>query len=292
MKKSFIIILISFAFGNLFSQEAPGYMGKKLVIEYSAIGAPSLFRVNSNGNSGIDLFPPGFKFPMNYGHKITGTYSINRKASYGASIEMYKTGVDYSGVYITQADIEDDRLVESYTYNGRYAVLNSYGLTLFKSFYSNGISPLGRHQNFGLKILYSTTDLSSIDFNAYNNNNYNNSIAVDVREYQAPSKSPSSLNWGLTYGVGINRILFDRLVFNIGFEVALMVSALSEWGEDWNTNYDFTDYTGVTNSGLADENRFNKNLSTESELHKKMGSERVFTSQFFNLKIGIGFLAY
>lgn len=287
MKNIIIIVLLSFTFGTLFSQEAPGYMGKKLVIGYSTVGAPSLFRVNSNGKNGIDLFPPGFKFPMNYGHKITGTYSINRKASYGASIEMYKTGVDYSGVYITQADIEDDRLLDSYTYRGGYAVLNSYGLSFFKSYYSDGISPLGRHQNVGLKIVYSTTDMASLNFyDSYNNAN-NNGVE---RKYQAPSKTPSSLNWGLTYGMGINRILFDRLVFNIGFEVALMLSALSEWGEDWNTYYDFTDYTGVNNSSGVIE--YNKNLSSESELHKKMGSERVFTSQFFNLKIGIGFLAY
>lgn len=287
MKNIIIIVLLSFTFGTLFSQEAPGYMGKKLVIGYSTVGAPSLFRVNSNGKNGIDLFPPGFKFPMNYGHKITGTYSINRKASYGASIEMYKTGVDYSGVYITQADIEDDRLLDSYTYRGGYAVLNSYGIAFFKSYYSDGISPLGRHQNVGLKIVYSTTDMASLNFyDSYNNAN-NNGVE---RKYQAPSKTPSSLNWGLTYGMGINRILFDRLVFNIGFEVALMLSALSEWGEDWNTYYDFTDYTGVNNSSGVIE--YNKNLSSESELHKKMGSERVFTSQFFNLKIGIGFLAY
>ncbi len=271
------------------AQTAPGYMGKKLIIEYSVTGAPALFRINKNGKSGIDIFPPDFKLPMNYGHKLTGSYSINRKSAYGASLELFTTGVDYSNITLGKGVIENNRITQINGHNAQNdAVLNTYGLTLFKSFYRNGISPLGRHTNIGIKILYASTDLSQVNFSSFTNTNNNQ---TEVLVYDLSGKSPSSIEWGFTYGMGVNRILFDKVVINFGFEVVLMFSALNAWGEDWRGQYDFTDYTGVE-EGRFSPNTFNKKLSSDTELFKKLGSERVFTSQFFNLKIGIGFLAH
>ena len=246
------------------AQTAPGYMGKKLIIEYSATGAPALFRINKNGKSGIDIFPPDFKLPMNYGHKLTGSYSINRKSAYGASLELFTTGVDYSNLTMTQSIIENNKVIETNTYRATGdGILNTYGLSLFKSFYGNGISPLGRHQNIGIKILYAQTDLSKVNFTTYKRNI--NNVLAKFTDYKLPSKTPGSLEWGITYGIGINRIIFDRVVLNLGFEVAIMFSALGELGEDWSGSFDFTDYSTVNTNG-TDYSEYNKNLLWDTEL--------------------------
>jgi len=95
---------------------------------------------------------------------------------------------------------------------------------------------------------------------------------------------------GFFYGAGVNRIIKDRIVISLGFELAFTWSAMGEFFGDNNKNYDFTDYNalGVSNSPSYN----NGNVTSIEEAFQKISTERTFTSQFFNLKIGIGFLAY
>ena len=119
--------------------------------------------------------------------------------------------------------------------------------------------------------------LSNVKFVGSNNNNYQN----ETLYYDLPKGGMNTLEWGFFYGVGVNRIISDKIVVSTGFELAFIISALGEWTKDWTNNYDFSN------------DSYNQNgVRTEEDLFKKISTERVFSSQFFNLKIGIGFLAY
>ena len=73
MKIIIIIVLLGLCISNLFAKVAPGYMGKRLIIEYSGSTAPALFRPIKNGENGL--------FSWNYGHKITAIYLAKKNIS-------------------------------------------------------------------------------------------------------------------------------------------------------------------------------------------------------------------
>ncbi|NQX97668.1 MAG: hypothetical protein HRT73_07280 [Flavobacteriales bacterium] len=282
MKIIIIIVLLGLGISNLFAQVAPGYMGKRLIIEYSGSTAPALFRPNKNGENGL--------FSWNYGHKITANYSLNRKVAVGASFELYKTGVDYDGLGFVEGrgDNNFGGTERSFFSPNGYGIANIKGLSIFRAKYKNGITPLGKYSVWGLKLLFVSTDLSEVKFRGFkpsNNSNIDEEVFLDL-----PKGGMNTTEWGVFYGAGVNRIIKDRIVISLGFELAFTWSAMGEFFGDNNKNYDFTDYNalGVSNSPSYN----NGNVTSIEEAFQKISTERTFTSQFFNLKIGIGFLAY
>ena len=286
MKRLVVILILAFGLNNIKAQVAPGYMGKRLLVEYSGSTAPAIFRVNQNGNKGFDPIPPEFNLPFNYGHKFTLNYTLNRKSAIGASFEMYNTGVNYENTNIQIVDWDgNDNYYKSetrlYSPDG-YGVVKINGISLFYQKYKNGIAPLGKHSNFGFKLLFVNTEMDSANFIG----NKREGGEEEVIAYTPPSVS--SVEWGLFYGLGVNRIIKDRIVISLGFELALIFSAYGEFGKEW----DYTDISLNRASNDIYDQVDNNGVNTEADLFKKMSSKRVFSSQFFNIKIGIGFLAY
>ncbi len=293
-----LVLFISLFFIKITSaQRTPGYMGKRLIVEYSGSTAPAIFRPNKNGNNGFDPIPPEFNLPFNYGHKLTVNYSLNRKIGVGASFELYSTGTDLSNVFFLSTSIDQfgNNNRTNYSAQGTEenpetftGIVNIKGISLFRTSYRNGIAPLGKHSIIGFKLLFVSTDLSQVDF--IGTERINNQQVVDVH-YNLPSGGLTTTEWGIFYGVGVNRIIHDKIVLSLGFELAFIYSALGEFAGNYERSYDFSDGGRINASQFGNTN-VNNGIDSAEELFKKMGAERAFSSQFFNLKIGIGFLAY
>lgn len=260
MKKIALIILILFAWNSSFSQKTPGYLGKKLVPSYSLGFAPSIFNPNKNGAKGV--------FTFNLFHQLRLDYVTSRKSAVGIGFETYSTGIDYDYGYRNDNQNIDIRFA-------RHGILNVKGFQLYRSFYSNGIAPMGKRHSLGLKVLFSSTDFEDVGAikTKPDNSGYSNRI---TSPYEI-KKGGTSKDFGFMYSYSSSRIIADLVVLSFGIDFNVIFSAHFK-------------YPGsIINEELGDS--VPSNHTEEAFLNDK-AKQRVFSSQFLMLKIGIGFLAF
>jgi hypothetical protein len=270
MKSLFNLLLIIALFisCNVFGQTAPGYMGRKLVISYSPNFSPTIANPNKNNKKGLTSF--------NLNHEVSVEYSLSRKVSLGGSFQMYQTGVDYN------FSIYEQRSNQS-SYNGYdvanfrndvgYGLLNVKAISVYRLKFRKGISPLGKHSILGIKILHSSTDLSNTNFT----DSYYNSATRrnELEKHKTTEKSISTVNFGIVWGYGVNRVIKDLVVLKFGFKV----------------NYMFMN-TGDYFRTVRSPNDQNTSEFQEIDMFKNASEKRLFAAEFFNITIGIGFLAH
>jgi hypothetical protein len=273
MKKILLIIILFNATNFVFAQKAPGYLGKTILVSYSGNFFPAVANPNKNGEQGFTSF--------NYIHKVSLDYVINRKGSIGFAFETYTTGVDYDFNFRNSETDQYGNTISDITYypNG-YGTLNVKGISIYKSIYRKGISPLGKHTIFGLKLLFASTDLSTVKFTG-TRYDYNYYTAGEEETYNTTNKSIKNMEIGFIWGYGVNRIIQDFVVLNFGFELTLLPSAF----------FDVIKENQGSHSFSGDQDPYAE-YKTEVELFESYGSKRLFRGQFFNIKISIGFLAH
>ncbi|MBW6484412.1 MAG: hypothetical protein K0B10_15320 [Vicingaceae bacterium] len=258
MKKIALILLIFFAWNSSFSQKTPGYLGKKIVPSYSMGFAPSFFNPNKNGAKGI--------FTFNLFHQLRLDYATSRKAAVGIGFETYSTGIDYGYAY----ENNSQNVTISFA---RHGILNVKGFQLYRTFYSNGIAPMGKKHSIGLKVLFSSTDFDDVGATKTKLDIYGNSTSAPYKI----SKGGTSKDFGFMYSYSSSRIIADIVVLSFGIDFNVIFSAHFK-------------YPGsIINEELGDNAPSNQ--AEEAFLNDK-AKQRVFSSQFLMLKIGIGFLAF
>jgi hypothetical protein len=287
LKNIFILVLITLMVNAGFSQKAPGYMGIKTMMSYSAIFSPNLFNINKNGEKGIKK--------LNYKHKFSLEYSINRKSSIGVAYEMYQTGIKYN-FSINESEANG----ENYSYGNEYdnteyspsgfGVISAKSISLYHVNYNNGISPLGKNMVFGLKVIFASTDISGVSFTgrksvtAYNSSGYSYDEYVDVN-YSKINESLNNVEFGFIFGYGVNRIIKDRVVLSFGFDFTLLPFAFLDYVKSKSGEYNF--------SSVVDTDQYlEDNYDSEKEIYESYTAKRLFSHEFFNVRIGIGFLAF
>ena len=273
-KKIVLIAIFIFTINLVTAQQAPGYLGKRLVVSYTPKFMLSMFHVNKNGEEGFTSF--------NYSHRFSLDFAANRKVSYGVAFEMYSTGVDPEfSLYQINADAENyysysiDNVLE-YSSHG-YGILNVKGVNLYRYKYRKGIAPLGKHSILGIKLLYGTMDFSKLEFST---NYYSISSGQQTKDvYNISSSEASTVQIGFVWGYGVNRIVADKVTIRLGVESTLFPLKL------------FSMFQSVGN----DEYYLNYGATTASEakdLFQKQAIKRMSQVEVFNITLGIGFLAY
>ncbi|NCQ11847.1 MAG: hypothetical protein GW809_06825 [Bacteroidetes bacterium] len=261
MKKILLLIITLFTYNFCFSQKTPGYLGKKLVPTYSLGFAPSFFNPNKNGAKGF--------FTFNLFHQLRLDYVTSRKSAVGIGFETYSTGIDYDYGYRNDAQDINIRFA-------RHGILNVKGFQLYRSFYSNGIAPMGKRHSLGLKVLFSSTDFEDVGATKTkpdNSNPYSNQI---TSPYEI-KKGGTSKDFGFMYSYSSSRIISDIIVLSFGIDFNVIFSA------------HFKYFGSIISQDLDDSSPSNQ---TEEYFLNDKAKQRVFSSQFLMLKIGIGFLAF
>lgn len=256
MKKILLLIITLLTFSFCFSQKAPGYMGKKLVPSYSMGFAPSFFNPNKNGEKGILNF--------NLFHQFRLDYVNTRKSSTGIGFESYSTGINFNNIYRN-----NEREETIFFHN--HGVLNVKGIQLYKSFYSNAIAPMGKRHSIGIKVLFSSIDFS--DMLVTKQKDRKEATIYEIK------KGGTSSDFGFMYSYSSSRIIADKIVLSFGLDFNNIFSA------------HFKYFDAFVNSNKYDGGLTLKNESEEQFLNDK-AKQRVFSSQFLMIKLGIGFLAY
>jgi hypothetical protein len=270
IKYILILFTLILFINRINAQKAPGYLGKRMVLEYSGATIPAVFNSNKNGEKGY------FFQHWNYGHKFTLNYTLNRKIAVGGSLEVNSTGADLTGINLRT----DDGSINSYSAEdiNNSARINIKGFSLFRMRYNSGVAPFGKYSFIGFKLLLVSTDLTEVNYVSRSQ-----SFFDEEKTYKLPSSGMTTLQYGLVYGVGVNRIIFDRVVLSLGAELSFVFSAMKEYFKNYEGTYGFTN---------SQEFNTEDDLQSAEDLFKKIGKRRAFTSQFVTIKIGIGFLAF
>jgi len=272
-KKLVFISIFVFVANLIVAQQAPGYLGKRLVASYTPKFMLSAFNPNKNGEEGFTKF--------NYAHRLSLDFAVNRKVTYGVAFEMYSTGIEPEfSLYQEYPDAGNNYYSSSnllaYEAQG-HGVLNVKGVSLYRYKYRKGIAPLGKHSILGLKLLYASMDFSDLEFlsNNYYTGNSNNQ-AIDV--YDISSGETSTMQIGFVWGYGVNRIIMDKVTIRLGVESTLFpLKLLSMFQSVENEDY----LLGRTTS-----------TSEVKNLFQKQAIKRMSQVEVFNITLGIGFLAY
>lgn len=220
----------------------PGYQGKKITLEYSNYFFPAYVSPNANGKSGILKF--------NDRHSFSLDYVISRHFSLGASYSFLKSKYQYPywGISWYKA-VATDALGD--------LSATTYGLH-WRQFYSF-LAPVGSY--YRVDINYITYQTGYDSANVAKLQRDPNNVLPNIQN----ASSYHGLSVGVSYGY--QRVYYNRIVFDYGFQLALNTLSLSLYElDDYVLKFDEYNYL------------------------KYLGKNRLTHHYFCNLYVGIGIL--
>jgi hypothetical protein len=247
------IILFSLLLSLNAMAQVAGYMGKRFIVGYSNYFSPAI-GVNANTANGLGI---------NTTHCLNIEFVIKERTSLCLTAQRYNTGL------IDKEDFNSDNN-NGYGYGysfARYAAPIQLKTEIigigFKFFKRGHIAPVGNYKKVELLLLSSNL---TYDKNGFMAEPYGGTVpAIGTGNY-------SNKTIALAYTIGRQRILFNRLVLDMGLRFALVPTAIIAY-IDPAADFKYKD--------LALEKRFRYDTDIRS-----------FAAQVFNFHIGIGFLAF
>ena len=263
--------------------QAPGYMGKKLTVIYNNYFSPALSYPNYQGNTGILAF--------NSRHSLGVDYVRARKRTIGIAIQHLRTRKDFEGSFGSTniIDYQYSYSVNSAgvkTETGKFPVqpfvqgqggditISNTNFALYWKFFGNKyIAPWGNYHRIDFILMNYKIKDNNINGGTYQIQDYYYYTATGNSEYKyrtvnvpPPVDEKTYSGFMFAYGVGKQRILYDKLILDFGAQLGLMFSAAGAEGRM------FEGYGTQT---------FNANMQ-----------KRINNASWFNINIGLGYLAY
>lgn len=269
MKLKYIITPLVF-FASLFNgfSQTPGYLGKHFTVGYSANLFPAIIGPTSKSDIGLNLT-----------HCINLEYTIRNRTNLCFSFQHFKTGADFN-YHTDEVILDQNSSYQNVTYkyyptSALPSELSSNNLSIgLKFFHAGTLAPVGKYRKFELvffstKLLYepSAFEAEYYDTYYYNTTTYKLQKTFGTGEYDFKS-------FALTYTIGRQRVLFDCLVIDYGFQLGVHPAGL----------YSFAAGDLVDSGSTA--------LLTPEEYSKVITNQRLFRYESFNFHIGLGFLAF
>ncbi|MCW3104173.1 MAG: hypothetical protein JWO09_2613 [Bacteroidetes bacterium] len=244
----------------LVSAQIPGYLGKRLMVGYS----------NNFFLSTVDPTASSYDLGMNTTHSLNVEYTIKNRTNICASFQMFRTGIAVNTGFIEyRTTSSGSTTVKTYTYYpipDAPMVMKTKCLALgFKFFKRGSFAPLGKYRKLEAVLMFSNISYQPLTFR-YIQGNKTGRASLGSGNY-------SYKEFAVTYTLGRQRILFDRLVVDYGVQFGFMpLGALSI--TDYSGTVNITNYPGAMESVLREESNM-----------------RLFRYELFNIHLGLGFLA-
>lgn len=195
--------------GSAFGQ-APGYMGKKLLITGEVSFLNALFNPNHNMNNGLR------NFSMNVRATTDLDYVFARNGSVGATFDVFATGMEYDW----NTERYTEWLVPNIDTLFGHARITGYGYginyKLFRKVSKNGIAPVGNYVKF---------DLMLLDIRVR---------AFDKSNEAAHSFSTRFLTPVFSITFGQQRIFWDFLILRTGIQLGFVPLGISPYMQKLN----------------------------------------------------------
>jgi|GEM_PF-6341429 len=233
------------------SKIIPGYLGKRWVIDYTLNFLPSITLINPGANSEYNSFRSGStEFHVNTQHKFSVERVVGRKFSVVGTVLFSRSQAD---IDVSSSSVQDFIQVKS----------RGYIFTLRQ--YRKHLAPISKY--FDYKIGYYSITPEDFDY------------SVDDFENGTTSGTISAGSTGdfyMGFGFGNSRVIADRVIFSLGFEVGLLLGGM------FDTFDNSTQFRGIdTDSPNSLQNR--------DALHSS-ARERVFFESLANFTVRLGFM--
>lgn len=258
MKLKLLIASICFPV-LLFSQNktiVPGYLGKRIVVDYTLHFMPALLRAHPGANVSMDDLRDGsisdYPFHINTQHKLRGEYVIAKRWSLTGEFLYSKS----------QAQINS-------TLSGSYAPIefiqmNTFGYIVSARLYRKHLAPISKYVDFKLGYY----KVSSNDY-TYQFPNTDDAVTIGT----VPGVSTNDILIGL--GLGNARVIRDRVIFSFGFEFGLLLKGIPM----------------VLSGGSSDQLDYeNQDSQQNITVIENAVLERAFLESFLNFSVRIGFM--
>ena len=190
MKRLSIFLLLNILILSTAVAQAPGYMGKKLAIKYNLNTFPtSKYTIGDFKNQNLTLGSP--INGLNIQHEAVLEYALFKKSTVGLILSSSKAGFWY------------EEFNSNFNYINRIGKINQKGYGVFFRAYSGGsLALVGKYFQIDYSLLKTNLEY------------YNNiSKSVDLNGFLL----------GITFGT--QKILFDRLIYEIGFRSSMAVNS-------------------------------------------------------------------
>lgn len=260
MKRIFVVFIVLFSISpNLFSQSAPGYMGRRFNVGYGFSFSPATFGPNADG---ICLFPKknghaesGFAF--NVFHEGFIEYAFKTRAMICASVKYYKTTFDNSSevtannIPVKAAETGNVTVMNQYEYypRGTYSITGLNYALYFKIFHKRFVAPWGGYMLVGLTLntFHCNYDPTIMKLKM-SGNDYASGASVTGYLTDFGPQGQFYVRPDILYGFGKTRIIANRVSIDYGFTVQAfsLVTTVAELAFDnanifaprpTNTNY-------------------------------------------------------
>lgn len=258
------------------SAQIPGYMGKKLVVTYDLSASPAMSGPNAKNRVMFDGRAQQYNMEkrflsFNWQHGITADYVTGRRTSVGGGMSFYNTMVLFN------TNVEDTTITwGSLQHNNVYPAdstgavsrgdVKTIGFSFYvKKFRSKYIAPMGGYRKFELFGLAATTTYRLRDFDSGYNYYYSSSNGIA----NVGAGKDHHTYFGVAYTAGKQRIISDNVVIDFAVRFAYIFGTIN---------------TGA-GQGLSFDSPYN-----ETNYIRTMTLHRLAKNEWFNFKVGLGFL--
>lgn len=263
--RKFIALIILFFISTNLSAQTPGYLGKKLTVGYDFhFYMGGIDRDARKYDASYNLYQPSLF--INSFHEIHADYVLTKSYSLGLSYQLFNTGQFYE----EQEDYYDQN-TSNYIYYSTNNYLNITGSAIVvnnKFFFFNsgtGLAPTGNYGQFGIGLI---TSKSTAKIKGTKNDGSGSTAISKIVTHEKVS-TPI-----ISGGLGNQTILFDRVIVDVGLELAFLPGSVKGWLSDGSSS------SYLTTTFPVEENAKNAVLT------------RLQTFYVSSVKIGVGILLF
>lgn len=267
-----LITLLCFALGSLpvFCQ-VPGYLGKRLSIQAEFHSLPALNGPTAN-NRGLQTHygDKGGGFAINWNAGLRAGYVISRSGQVIAQVDYFKTGMIQDAYSPTSQSFGGQEYDTHNLFYNITGVTGGIGLRNFNTV-KGGLAPMGRYNGFSLNATFLSGKILDKRTSYYN---------LFGEEHAPLGIDPKHILLSLGFETGVNFVIKDRLLLNVGARFNLPLSPRVfryAAGEE----YDWYPYDPESNFTFAEGN---------TENFKTIAATRAALHNLVMLYIGIGLL--
>jgi hypothetical protein len=251
------------------AQKVPGYLGKRLVVNYELSAIPSFYNPNSGGyvsNPGrVSYSATSVPFSITLKHFLNAEYVVSKKTSVKTSLGYFNS------VYGNRFDNSNFNLSDLYLED--LGTLNNFGFQAGIKRYRNHFAPLGKY--FELRVGLELINYGELNF-LVPENSFNEQPA-----FERAVPGGTAVVGGAYIGWGTSRIINDSFILNYGIELGFVYPS----GQNANniTNIFFDDQVIFLDPSTQSDAAIN-------EAMREASIARVFSQSLLNFKIGVGIL--
>lgn len=240
--KSIVLSILIILPALSFSQGAPGYLGKKMVAGYEMRTFPSF----ANPNSEITDPSEDISTSLNAQHRLFFERVIGTRSSLGIDVGYISTFYLSSNSFAKNITAEE---------------VSALSFDISYKYYSFHSAPFGLYSKFSLGMV----QVNPSDY-------FKEGASLFSKDLFISGQSRNMLNIGVGYGV--NRVIADKLLLGLGFDINLSFPGLAQ--------------------KTSDDERYFDEDSGDSELNQEILSDRamgrIAIQNLLNFKITIGYL--